>query len=301
MFWFLLAILGYFLLAVVFVLDKFILTKSVSNAAVYTFYSTIFMFGALLAYPFGVELLSGADWFWAGVSGVAFGLALWVMYIAVKIGETSHITPFVGAWITIATYAIASVFLGEQLTSAQIVGMVLLVFASLILSFERSRAFNGFHIGFVWAALAGVLFAVSHASAKYIYDLYPFLTGFVWTRAATGFVGLFLLCSPTVWRTFRPKKKRPKTYAKRHAIGIVVWAKALGLLAVVILQYAIAIGSVTLVNALGGLQYVLMFFMILFLTMFFPKVFKEYFTRREKIVQSIALLLVVLGSALFVL
>jgi drug/metabolite transporter (DMT)-like permease len=299
--WFLIAILGYFLLAVVFVLDKFILTKSVQSAAVYTFYSTIFMFGALFAYPLGVELLAGNDWLVATLSGLTFGFGLWVMYIAVKIGETSHITPFVGAWITIATYAIASIFLGEQLTALQIAGMALLVMASLILSFERSRAFNGFHIGFVWAALAGILFAVSHTSAKYIYESYPFLTGFVWTRATTGLVGLFLLCSPAVLRTFRRKKKKAKTYAKRHVIQIVVSAKALGVFAVIALQYAIAAGSVTLVNAMGGIQYVLMFLMILFLTMFFPKVFKEYITRREKIVQSIALLLVAIGSALFVL
>ena len=259
------------------------------------------MFGALLAYPFGVELLSGMDWMIAGLSGVAFGIALWVMYIAVKIGETSHITPFVGAWITIATYAIASLFLGEQLTSVQIAGMVLLIFASLLLSFERSRSFNGFHIGFVWAALAGILFAVSHTAAKYIYEAYPFLTGLVWTRAATGLVGLLLLFSPAVWRTFRPKKKKAKTYAKRHVIGIVTFAKVLGVIAVIVLQYAIAIGSVTLVNAMGGLQYILMFLMILFLSAFSPKIFKEYFTRREKIVQSIAIILVVIGSALFVL
>lgn len=299
--WFLLAIIGYFLLAVVFVFDKFILTKSVQNTAVYTFYSTIFMFGALFAYPFGVELLSGVDWLWAAVSGIAFGLALWVMYIAVKIGETTHITPFVGAWITIATYTLATVFLGEQLTALQIAGMALLVFASFLLSFERSRSFNGFHIGFVWAVLAGVLFAVSHTAAKYIYDIYPFLTGFVWTRAATGFVGLILLFSPAVWRSFRRTKKKSKAYAKRYAISIVTTAKVLGVLSVIILQYAIAIGSVTLVNAMGGLQYVLMFLMILFLSAFFPKVFKEYFTRREKVVQSIALVLVVIGSALFVL
>jgi hypothetical protein len=111
-----------------------------------------------------------------------------------------------------------------------------------------------------------------------------------------------LLCCPAVLRTFRKKKKKKvKTYAKRHVLGIVIFTKALGVLAVVALQYAIAIGSVTLVNAMGGIQYVLMFLMILFLTMFFPKVFKEYFTRREKIMQSIALLLVVIGLALFVL
>ena len=43
--WFLVAFIGYFLLAVVVILDKFILTKSVSKPVVYTFYSTTVTLG----------------------------------------------------------------------------------------------------------------------------------------------------------------------------------------------------------------------------------------------------------------
>ena len=79
--WFIFACLGYFLLALVFILDKLILTKSVSKPVVYTFYSTIFLFGALLAWPFGVELLNDFDWIVAIFSGVTFGLAMWALFI----------------------------------------------------------------------------------------------------------------------------------------------------------------------------------------------------------------------------
>jgi len=196
--WFFFAFLGYLLLAVVFILDKLILTKSVSKPVVYTFYSTIFLFGALLAWPFGVELLDGLDWLLAMFSGITFGFGVWTLFKGLKTGETSHISPFSGALITIFTYLIADYFLGEKLTDIQIVGIVILVFSSLLLSFEKSRKFNGFHIGFLWAALSGLLFAFSHVSAKYLYEVYPFLTGFVWTRAFIGLVGLFTLFFPSV-------------------------------------------------------------------------------------------------------
>ncbi len=301
--WLIASLAGYFCLALVFVLDKFILTKSVPKSSVYTFYSTIFMCAALLAWPFGVELLQGVDWFWAIVSGMSFGFGLWAMYIALTYGETSHISPFIGALITVAIYGLSAKFLGEALTSAQLAGVIVLVFASLLLSFEKSRKGSGFHRGFLWGMLAAVCFAVSHVTAKYLYEVYPFLTGFVWTRATTGLVGVILLGSPAVWKTFRrpKKKKKAKTIGKRHAVGIVVSNKVLGVIGVVLIQYAIAIGSVTIVNALVGMQFVLMFVLIYLLTKFAPKLFQEYFTKRELTIQTIAILLVAIGSGLFVL
>ncbi len=302
MFWFFIAIIGYTAQSLVFVLDKIILSKSLGKPVVYTFYSTIYFFGALLAFPFGVELLnSGFDWFMALVSGLSFGLALWTMFVAVKKGEASHINPFIGAVITIATYGMSTLFLSENLSSVQIAGMSILVFASLLLSFEKSKKYSGVHIGFLWAVISGLFFALSHVSAKYIYDIYPFLTGFVWTRATTGLLGLFVLFFPSVRKALSPKKKKSKTFAKRHKLGIIVVDKLLALVAIVAIQYAIAIGSVTLVNAMSGLQFALMFIIVYLSTRFVPKVFKEYFTKKELAVQTIAVILVVLGSALFVL
>lgn len=304
MLWFFIALAGYTALALAFILDKFILTDSVDAPAVYTFYSTIIMLGALVLWPFGVDLLVGIDWLWATVSGIGFGLGLWFLYIAVNEGETSHITPFQGAFVTISSYVLGAVFLSEQLTSLQLWGIALLVVASFLLSFEKSRKHSGIHIGFLWAAVAGFFFAVSHVSAKYLYDIYPFLTGFMWTRATTGLVGIgLLLISPSVLRALRAPKqpKQQQSIAKVYAVPIIMANKVLAIVAVVAIQYAASIGSVTLVQALSGVQFVLMFFLILLFTWVTPKFFKEEFTTREILVQSIALIIVGIGSALFVL
>ncbi|MBT3817468.1 MAG: EamA family transporter [Candidatus Magasanikbacteria bacterium] len=300
--WFFVALLGYILLGIVFVLDKFILDKSVSKPVVYTFYSTIFMFAALLALPFGVEFLVGVDWIIAAIAGIGFGLGLWWMYKAVSIGETSHMSPFIGAGIIVFIYALSRYFLGEELTNVQIVGIVLLVCASLLLSFEKSNKHNGFHKGFLWGIAAAFAFAISHVASKYIYDVYDFFSGFIWTRAAIGLVGIMALAYPSVWKTFKKKKKeKSKVYAKRHVVGIVASNKILGVVAVILIQYAIALGSVTLVNAMAGLQYAFMFLLIIMFTKFAPKVFKETFTKKELLIEWMGMFLIVIGSALFVL
>lgn len=300
--WFILAILGYFLLAIVFILDKFILTESVGKPVVYTFYSTIFLFGAVLLFPFfGYASLVGIDWLWALVSGVGFGFGLWTLFLAVKRGEASHVNPFNGAVVTIAVFLLSAAFLQESLSPHQTIGMGVLVGGSLLLSFEKTKKHNGFHIGFLWAIISGVLFAVSHVSAKYLYTIYPFWPAFLWTRTATGLVGLITLFSPAVHRAVFGKRTHAsvsKTAGKRFALPIIITNKIAAIGAVVMIQYAAAIGSVTLVFAVSGLQYAMMFVMIVLLTKFAPNLFREYYTRKELILEWIAIALIVLGSGL---
>ncbi len=299
--WFPLALLGYFLLAVVFILDKLIVDKSGSSPAVYAFYSTIFLAAVLLLYPFGAGLLIGLDWVWAFVSALAFGFGLWTLFIAVDKGEATHIDPFNGACITIFIYMLAFVFLGERLTALQLTGMGTLFVASVILAFEKSAKQSGFHVGFVWAIFAGLLFAISHVSAKYLYDTYGFLTGLVWSKSPIALVAIFTLFHPSVRQLWRKKKRgAPKQYARRYRGAIILSAKILSLISNVLIQYAVALGSVTLVGALSGAQFVIMFVMVYLLTKFLPKVFKEYFTKRELAVQTVAIVLVAVGSAFFV-
>lgn len=300
--WLIIAIIGYFLLALITILDKLIVSKSAQKPIVYAFYTTIFMFGALLAFPFvGWGILHGlTDWLWAIGSGVAFGLACWLLYKGMEEGETSHISPFNGAIFTAGIFVFANLLLQENLTSGQKAGVIILGFACLLLSFERSKKHKGIHIGFLWAGISGLLFAFSHVAAKELYNIYPFWTAFIWTRATTGLVGLFCLCFPSVWRALRHHTEA-KSYARKHAGLIIVIDKVLSVVAIVLLQYAYATGTVTVVGAIGGLQYVFMFGMVYLLTKFLPRVFNEYFTRRELAIEVIAMALVVLGSVFFVL
>ncbi|MBT4153478.1 MAG: DMT family transporter [Candidatus Magasanikbacteria bacterium] len=305
MLWFWIALVGYFLLAVVFVLDKMILTKSVSTPAVYAFYSTIFMFAALLAFPFGAQLLQGIDWLWALISGLSFGFALWTMYEAVSLGEASHVDPFIGGVVTIATFGFSSWLLGESLTQMQVFGMAILIIAAFLLSFEKTAKHTGFHKGFLWGILSGVLFGLSHVSAKYVYDAYDFFTGFVWTRGFVGLVAIFALLAPSVRASFKKRKKKKRTKKQERqtlsTVAIISLDKVIGVVAVILVQYASSLGKTTPVFAMTGVQYALMFVMIYLLSRFTPKIFKECFTKRELWVQTFAIVLVVIGSALFVL
>lgn len=293
------AFLGYAFLAVVAIMDKFILTKSVKKTATLTFYSTIFFLLLFLFLPWVDKLDSILDYIISLVSGLAFGFALWAMFISLKEGEASHISPFVGGVTAVATYVFSYLILSENLSREVVFGFVFLTLACFLLSFEKSRRHKGFHRGFIWAVLAGILFGLSHVTAKMIYDLYSFGIGLVWTKGTIGFVGVVAMFAPSFWQQFSAKEQSvtPESSTGGKAI-LVTSSRLFGLIGTLLVQYAIAIGSVTVVNGLAGMQYVIMFILIYILTKIRPSLFLEYFTRKEITVEISALVLVVIGLIL---
>ena len=294
---FLLAVIGNILQAVASIFDKSILTKSIKNPEVYAFYSTIFFFAIFLLLPWCIPVSLSTFWVLL-LSGLTYGFGIWTLCIALDHAEASHIMPFIGALVAVFTFVLSSVFLGESLGSHVTIGIILLVISSLLLSFEKSKAHNGFHMGFVWGIISGALFAVSHVAAKHAYELYPFLTALVWTKGLVGIAGLCILCLPSAFgNIFRSQEK--KTSKDKGALSKVVELvfanKVLSVVGILMIQYAIAIGSVTVVNALGGVQYVFMFIFIYLLTKFKPKLFSEYFTKGELRVETSAIVLTLIG------
>ncbi len=300
--WIIIAAIGYFFLATTFILDKYILSRTaVAKPSVYAFYSTIIMWGALILIPFSSEYWNVVDIGIGLLSGVAFGFGLYTLYLAVKGGEASHVNPISGATVILVTYVLSHVFLYEQLPAVQLCGIGLLILASLFLSYEATARTRGFHIGYLWAIVSGMFFAASHVSSKYLYGIHDFLPALGWTRAGTGILGIVLLFVPAVRRDLHMRFfEKTKNVPKNHSLFLVWTAKVAGIVAVVLIQYAAALGSVTVVQAMSGLQYALMFVAIYVLSRWFPRMFREYFSRRELVLQITGIILVIMGSIFIV-
>ncbi len=291
------ACIGYIMLATVSILDKNILTTNFKNPAVYAFYTTIFSAITVVLLPF-FGFPHGTDALWALGSGISFGLGVWTMYIAFKHGEASHLAPFVGAVVSIGTFILSYAVLHTSFNSSEKIGLALLVGASLLLSYEKSNREKGLYQGFLWAIISGLLFACSHISAKYIYTLYPFINGIVWTKSTIGIVGIGIILIPhfrhQILQRKSPEQKEEKP-SKKSSITKFATTKTLGIVSTLCIQYGIAIGNVAIINAMAGLQYVLVFIFIFLLTKIRPTLFSEDFTKKEFAVQTIAIALIVTG------
>jgi drug/metabolite transporter (DMT)-like permease len=306
--WLIFSILGYAILAVVAMMDKYLLSSAKVQPALYTFYSTIFVLPVLFLLPFGVGYLSSwADWLLALLSGLTFALALWTMFLGFEKSEISHVGPLIGAATPLFVLLFSNLFLSEILSFRQLIACGFLIIGSLIVSFEKSKQHIGWHSGIAWGILSGLLYGASHVSAKYIYDRYGFLDGFVWTRAAIALLGIFLLFHPAIYRTLffpsiwqRIKNKFSRVSAPQDNIVLVGIDKILSVVGVVIIQYAIAVGSVSLVNALNGLQYAFLIILVLIFSKFWPKKFKENYSSGEIFQELIAVIIIIGGLILLV-
>jgi drug/metabolite transporter (DMT)-like permease len=301
--WLFITLLGNAMLAVVAIIDKFILTKSVSKPVIFVFYSTIFVLSTFLLLPFGVRLPTiWTDYIIFSVSGVCFSFALWTLYIAIQKSEISRIGPLIGAVIPIFILFFSRIFLGERLGPYGLVAVVVLIVGSIVISFGQSASSAGqagWRSAMSWGILTGLLFAISHVIAKYAYDAYGFYSGFVLTKAPIGIFGVALLFSPSVRALFGKKSKIPadKTSNKKQ-LYLIVGDITLGVIAATLLQYATALGSVTLVNSLAGAQYAMLIVFVAVISKFFPKILKETFTKKEIIKKTVAVFIISIGLVL---
>lgn len=302
--WLFVALLGNALLAVVAVIDKFILTKSVAKPIIFVFYSTIFVLPFFLLLPFGVKMPSvWTDYLIFAVSGFCFAFALWTLYIAIQKSEISHVGPLVGAAVPLFILFLSRFFLGEQLGVYALIAAAVLIIGSLVISFDLNvtgTGRTGWHLGMSWGVLSGFLFAISHVISKYAYDAYGFYSGFVLTKVSIGIFGAVLLFSPTVRALFSHKESTPADkIAGKKRLTLVAVDIFLGVIAATLLQYATALGSVSLVNALAGVQYALLIVFVAIISRFFPTIIKETFTKKEIIQKSAAV--IIIGIGLFLL
>ena len=153
------------------------------------------------------------------------------------------------------------------------------LFLALLVCFclWRSKNTRGFILVFVGRHFRYFI-RFSHVAAKnYILFIRfgPRLFGLAPQLAWSDFCLLF----PSVWQALRHHTEA-KSSRRKHAGSIIVLDKVLSVVAVILIQYAYATGVVTVVSAIGGLQYVFMFVMVYLLTKFLPRIFKEYFTKR---------------------
>lgn len=298
--WLLVAMLGNTALAVVGIMEKYILTKSVSKPIIFVFYSTIFVLPFFLLLPFGIKMPDAQiDYLIFAVSGFCFAFGLWTMYIGIQKSEISHIGPLIGAAAPLFILFLSRIFLGEKLSGHSLLAVGVLILGSLVISFNANHGHRWWHRGLEWGILSGVLFAASHVAAKYAYDAYGFYNGFVFTKLPLGIFGVALLLSPSVRSIFQKRKIVSSKNTNKKQRNLIIIDIGLGVVATVLLQYAMHLGSVSLVNALAGAQYAILIILVALISKFFPSILKETFTKKEIIQKATAVSII--GFGLFLL
>jgi len=261
--WLGLAVAAQFINALSVLIDRHIVVRAehIGKPIVYAFYVSLMSGFVVVIAPFGfiampttvVLLLSLAQAF-------AFVGAIFFLYSALRIARASDVAPVVGAISAITSLILASVWIDGDITINLLPPVLFLVAGTaLISSFHfRGHALRG-------ALLSGALFGISILLAKLVYLETHFVDGFFWTRTMCIVAAGALLLVPT-WRV---AILRGGKHSSSNAKALVVSNKILAGVAGVMTALAVSMGSVSIVNALAGLQFV---FLFLFAFVFAEKV-----------------------------
>jgi drug/metabolite transporter (DMT)-like permease len=289
--WIIIAIISYLLFAINGVADKFLLTKAVGNPAVYAFYVGISSVFVLALSPFGLQVIPLPLILLSLASGAAFVCALYFFYSAIKETSISRILPIEGGLVPLFTLIFAYVAGLESLTHVQLAAFGLLVAGSVLVDFKKTE--KGW-VPLHWhnALIAAFFFALSFILTKYVYNETNFISGLIWTRL--GLVAAALSIFIFSVKTRKEISAAPHRTTTSNKVLFYV-SHIAGAAASFLQNYAISLGSVVIINAMQGVQFVLILMMTIVLSRHFPNIIKEEITK-PILVQKIAAIVLISGG-----
>ncbi|MCW9054701.1 MAG: hypothetical protein OQJ98_01845 [Candidatus Pacebacteria bacterium] len=266
--WILLVVVAQFLNAIVAVIDKYIVTARVVHKPItYAFYVSILSVFAIFVFFFSwVEIpLDGVSipsienvgfpnieiLLLSVIAGFAFFGSLVALFTALRDADTSDVIPVVGAFSAIGSFVLSFYFLEFSLTHNFLWGFALLVIGTLLISLFRFLKAQTLLV----AIVSGLLFATHFVCLKVLFGYTHFDNAFFWSRVGIVIPALLVFVLP--WIQIHPKKKAMSAEVPRkNAIAIILGNKLLAGIASIMILKSIELGEVSIVQALGGLQFV---------------------------------------------
>ena len=314
--WLTIAISAYFILAVVFLVDKYLLTEAIPNPRVYAFYVGALGISVLVLAPFVGFYVPGISQLILGVlSGMVFIYGLFWLYKSLQLFEPSRVVPAIGGLTPLFVFGLIYILtLGQETFSLkELTAFILLVLGSILITVKKEKITNLKSLKF--SALTAFLLALSFVLIKYVYLAQPFWNGFIW-RGIGGFLMAicFFIFFPDVKKEIFGKIKlrqneasgveREGSAADKPIKTVIIFLsnQIAGAGATILHNWAIALAPliyVPFVNALQGTQYAFLFILAVILSLKFPRMLKEEISQEVILQKIIAILLIGGGLALF--
>ena len=170
----------------------------------------------------------------------------------------------------------------------------MIILGTVLISLGKTGKSNSRRV--YWLALfSAFFFGLSYALTKYLFNNLSFVNAFVWLRLTTFVGALFLLLSAQNRHDIFHQDKK----IARQSGFLFLFGQVAGAASFLLINYAISLASVTLVNALQGLQYAFLLVLVLILFKWRPNLLEEKI-KGWVLVQKI-LAIILIGWGLFLL
>lgn len=298
--WIVYAIGGHIMNAVAFIIDKSLLRTTFKQSATYAVLISLLSSIVLVATPWVTHWPANEITPFVAAFGVFQVFALWAFFEALKRGEASRVVPIVGVLVALFTFLGISLTIGETFGAEQYLGFSLLVLSTGILAWggEGEKGKIRPEV-LLLAVIAAAFFAISSVEGKFAFEKSEFLGVFVASRfyMVLGGAALFLghkQARKEILTLMHPVKRKEEEVSEQ-AIAMTVIAQSSGAVGFILVNYAISLGSASLVNAMQAVQYGL----IVLVAWFGGKTLRGLLNERKTplivIMKSFAILLVAAG------
>lgn len=294
MLWVILSILSALVWALVNVVDKYVLEKWIRKPIVpVMMLGIVGLIAALLVYFIrGYSPLSLFNIILALIAGAFYFLMNLSYFKAAQIEEISRVVPLFKL-TPIFILILATIFLGEVFTPLRYLGIFLLVIGAILISMKGSFKIR-LSKAIFFMLLSAFFLSLNQVITKYLLDFTDFWTVFSYVR-----FGAFVALIPAFYFNFKDLREVAREHGKK-AIGVMSLNESMNLVAVLLITIAVALGSVTLVNALASVQLFFVLFFTIILSVFYPRILKEEITRKTIFFKIIAIVLMFIGALLVI-
>jgi drug/metabolite transporter (DMT)-like permease len=299
--WFLIALIGPILWAIVNHIDKFLLSDRFegSNVGALMIFSTLqcgllipifyFIDSNILNVNFGnIALLI--------FTGILSVFAIMPYMYALDEEEASIVIPLFQL-IPIWGYIFAFFLLGETLTLIQLVGCLLIIGGSAIitLDFDEEKKIKFKKKIILLMLLSTILFALYETLFKFVAVDAGFVISSFWEYIGVFFMGILFYIFIKKYRL--SFLNLLKTQGKK-IISLNVASESLTMVGNIAVNFALIIGPVALTLTISGVQPIFVFLIGIFLTVFFPNIYKEKMSKKHLIQKIISIMIMVIGSVI---
>jgi len=295
MMWLLIIVLAYVLFGFASFCDKLLLAGRPEPKS-YTFYVGIFSLAVLVLLPFTKFVFpAGYGIFWTALVALVHLLGLYSMYSGLEHFEVSKVIATIGATQPIFIFILTWIFFGAQVIPIMyIFAFLVLLAGSVLISAEKSIKLTKSYLKIT--LFSSLMFSLEYIFAKIVFSAQGFLPGIIW-------IGIFLFIFSSALLLSRNWRKA--IFAKRMVSNkknqtVFIFAQIFGGTGNLMQSFAISltpIAYLAIANSLRGVQYALLFILMVLVSVFYPKILKEELSRKivaQKVV-SIALICVGMG------
>lgn len=301
--WLIVSISAYLILAVVFLVDRYLLTGPIPSPKVYAFFVGTLGILVLILIPFVNFAIPGIDQVILSLlAGIFFIYALSWFFKALSLFESSRIVPAIGGFLPFFTFLLVYLFSGgkETLNLWGFLAFLLLVFGSVLMTYEKTKkvSLESLKISLITA----FFLALSFVLAKYVYLGQPFWSGYIWIRIGSALMAIAFLFTSEV----RNGLFKAKANFKKKTAVILFFNQAAGAGSNILQNWAFALAPIAylaVINALQGIQYVFLLIFVVLLSSIWPiwakkTGLKEEISKQVIFQKLFAVLLIAAGLAI---